>query len=316
LYEHLYEERAVWDTLDAYDFDHIKIGAYYERPHFLKSDFGKTHTLIEYGAVEDFRLTFVYPRIYSFEFREETTDHFYSYQPRDLSIPDLAISFEKLGDVADKIRRESTKETWREVVTASVTGQKRATQRRKGRINVEIPLPMPRQLESIFGPGDKTHINISGREEITFAGESRRISPFIGVEGRQSQSLFPSLDMKQQLDVTLTGSIGDKVNIRVDHSSQAMSDDANKIQLNYVGYEDDVIKRVDLGNTSLSLPGSQLVSFSDRQHRSHRHRQQTGRRGVQRDFLSARRIDRPDRRERNPGLQLYRQHLLLVQPSR
>jgi len=44
---------------------------------------------------------------------------------------------------------------------------------------------MPAAMESIFGPSEKTHINISGRESITFAGQtlsarvdsSRRFSP-------------------------------------------------------------------------------------------------------------------------------------------
>jgi cell surface protein SprA len=78
--------------------------------------------------------------------------------------------------------------------------------------------------------------------------------PFLGVEGRQSQSLFPSLDMQQKLDVSLTGTIGDKVSIQVDHSSEAISDNANRVRLAYNGYEDEIIQLIELGNTSLSLP--------------------------------------------------------------
>ena len=262
LYDHLYVEKAVWDTLEAFDPGTIVIGQYYKRPHFLTSNFDRTKQLVEYGALGGYKVTLTYPRIYTLEFREDAQGEFYSYQPRDLTIPGLEIRLERLDDLAERIRVASARDVWRESVSASVTGQMITARKRRGAINVEIPLPMPRQLESIFGPGDKTHINISGRESITFAGESRRVSPFIGVEGQQKQSLFPSLDMKQELDVTLTGSIGDKVNIRVDHSSQALTDDANQIQLNYVGYEDDVVKRIDLGNTNLSLPGSQLISFS------------------------------------------------------
>lgn len=262
LYDHLYVEKAVWDTVEVFDPDFILLGEHYKRPHFLKSDFGRTKTLVEFGAITNYKITLTYPRIYTLEFREDAQGEFYSFQPRDISIPGLQIGFERLDDLIERIRVQSTRDVWRKAVSASVTGQLVTAQRRRGAINVEIPLPMPRQLESIFGPGEKTHINISGREAITFAGESRRVSPYIGVEGQQKQSLFPSLDMKQELDVSLNGSIGDKVLIRVDHSSQALTDNANKIELNYQGYEDDVIKRIDLGNTNLSLPGSQLMSFS------------------------------------------------------
>ncbi|MDH3198560.1 MAG: hypothetical protein OEO21_10010, partial [Candidatus Krumholzibacteria bacterium] len=149
-----------------------------------------------------------------------------------------------------------------EVVTAAIAGQQLVLGERRGGITIQIPVPMPRQLESIFGPSDKTHINITGRESITISGKSTKVDPFIGVEGRQSQSLFPSLDMKQELDVSLSGTVGDKVIVQIDHSSQAVGDDANKIRVNYQGYDDDVIQLVELGNTSLSLPGSGLVSVS------------------------------------------------------
>ena len=68
--------------------------------------------------------------------------------------------------------------------------------------------------------------------------------------------------MQQKLDVSLTGTIGDKVAIQVDHSSEAIGQDANRVRLAYTGYEDEVIQLIELGNTSLSLPGSQLVSVS------------------------------------------------------
>ncbi|MGD8413977.1 MAG: cell surface protein SprA, partial [Candidatus Latescibacterota bacterium] len=193
-----------------------------------------------------------------------TDGEFYTYQPRDVTISGLSIEIESIDDVAEAVRKKSFHSVWRQSVVTSVTGQQLGSGdgRRGGLVSVDIPLPMPKQLESIFGPGENTHINISGREEITFAGESRKVDPFIGVEGQQKQSLFPSLDMEQKLDVTLSGTIGDKVFIQVDHSSQPLMDKGNNIQLWYEGYEDDIIKRIDLGNTSLSLTGSNLVNFS------------------------------------------------------
>ena len=258
----LFPESA-WDTIPPFDYTTFKLGGYHKVPHFLKSDFKSTNRLVEYGAVDGYRITYVFPRVYSFDLRESTEGEFYTYLPRDVSIDGLEIHIERLTDISERIRARSFEQAWREAVVTSVTSQvQTGDQRRGGLISVDIPLPMPSQLESIFGPGDKTHINISGREEITFAGESRRVDPFIGVEGQQKQSLFPSLDMEQKLDVTLTGTIGDKVFIEVDHSSEPLLNKGNNIQLYYVGYEDDVIKRVDLGNTNLSLTGSNLLSFS------------------------------------------------------
>ena len=58
--------------------------------------------------------------------------------------------------------------------------------------------------------------------------------------------------MKQELNVNLTGSIGDKIKVDVDQSSNVQTSLDNKVKLRYEGDEDDMIKTVELGNTNLS----------------------------------------------------------------
>ena len=128
-------------------------------------------------------------------------------------------------------------------------------------ITVNVPITMPGALKEVFGRG-ATNIKVSGRENISFAGESRRVTPFTPNEQGRGQSLFPRLDMKQDLQVKLEGTIGDKVHAEVDHNSAGFGETANRINIYYEGYEDDVVRRVDLGGTNLTLPGSNLVSFS------------------------------------------------------
>jgi len=128
-------------------------------------------------------------------------------------------------------------------------------------LTVNVPIHMPGPLSEFFGRG-ATNIKVTGRENISFAGESRVISPFIESERGRGQSLFPRLDMKQELQVKLDGTIGDKVHVQVDHNSSGFGADANRINIYYEGYDDDILRRVDLGGTNLSLPGSSLVSFS------------------------------------------------------
>jgi hypothetical protein len=128
-------------------------------------------------------------------------------------------------------------------------------------IQVVVPITMPGALSEVFGRG-ATSIKVTGRENLSFAGESRRQSNFIANESGRGQSLFPRLDMKQELQVKLEGTIGDKVHVQVDHNSQGFGADANRINIYYQGYDDDIVRRVDLGGTNLALPGSNLVSFS------------------------------------------------------
>jgi hypothetical protein len=67
--------------------------------------------------------------------------------------------------------------------------------------------------------------------------------------------------MEQDLTIRLKGTVGDKLDVDVDQSSSATTSLANQIQIHYKGYEDEIIRRIDLGNTSLTLPGTEYVSY-------------------------------------------------------
>jgi hypothetical protein len=268
LYQARYRDRltdAVIDSLVAYDWETIPIGNQRARvPTFMKTDYSPTRVVVDYRLVPGYRTTIRVPRTAFFERDNEEVGELLLPTPRDVDNPDLFITLTADSNVAKDVMVQSRRDLWRDYHRASVAAIPLVqTDQASGGIRFEIPVPMPKTLESIFGPGDKTSITIRGREEITIAGETRVVNPYIGIEGRESQSLFPSLDMEQKLDVSLTGTIGDKVSIQVDHSSEAtLGSDANRVRLAYTGYEDEVIQLIELGNTNLSLPGSQLVSVS------------------------------------------------------
>ncbi len=268
LYDSLYRDRITGeldvDSTVTFDWKTIRLGNQHARvPSFLPTDSDTARQVVDYRLVPGYRAVITVPRTAFFEQDEREVGELMLPVPRDFAIPGLRVQLSSDADVADEILRDSRAAVWREAARANLTAfTVGTTTTAAGGITFDIPLPMPKSLESIFGPGEKTSITIRGREQITIAGETRVIDPYIGFEGRQNQSLFPSLDMEQKLDVSLIGTIGDKVSIQVDHSSEAIGDDANRVRLAYTGYEDEVIQLIELGNTSLSLPGSQLVSIS------------------------------------------------------
>jgi hypothetical protein len=159
--------------------------------------------------------------------------------------------------------RRLTRKTYREqTVAEAARGLKTnlTASSRRGLIKIDLPVELPARLQSIFGEG-KPNLSVRGSERISFAGTSRWRPKEIGNEIARKQSKFPQLDMKQELNLQLTGTIGDKVSVDVDQSSQATTPFANRIKIRYKGYEDEIVQRVDLGNTSLSLPGTQYVSY-------------------------------------------------------
>ena len=126
--------------------------------------------------------------------------------------------------------------------------------------SLPIPVRLPQKLTSILGPGGPA-LNVSGSESIRLSGTSNWTNSQIGVVG-QRQSLFPSLDMQQDLDIRLEGQLSDRVKVNLLQNSANQVPLANRIAINYRGDEDDFVQALDLGNTNLSLPGTQYVSYS------------------------------------------------------
>jgi hypothetical protein len=146
-----------------------------------------------------------------------------------------------------------------------IAGGGRRANQDQNLINFTIPIKLPRTLEMIIGRGEKTRIKITGREHIAIRGETTRSNQFTPSERVQSQSWFPDLDMEQQLQVNLTGQIGEKIFIEVDHNSEAIGPEGTKIKLSYQGDEDEIIQSIETGDVGLTLPGGRLLGYSSNQ---------------------------------------------------
>ncbi len=120
---------------------------------------------------------------------------------------------------------------------------------------VELPVQFPKVIRSIVGDG-APNIEVSGSESITLSGTSDWVPGHAVQTERKKQSGFPSLEMKQELNVNLTGSIGDKIKVDVDQSSNVQTQVDNKVKLRYEGDENDMVRSVELGNTNLSVEGA------------------------------------------------------------
>ena len=182
------------------------------------------------------------------------------YPPRPMTDESVDLFVDEPEAAASRIQAVGRRAVRLEAL--DVTGAGSMGSRDDGLLNLTIPIKLPRTLEKIIGRGEKTRIKISGREHISISGESTVISPFTPTERVTSQSLFPSLDMEQELQINLSGTIGEKIIIEVEHNSAAIGPDATKIKLMYQGLEDEIIKTIETGDVGLTLPGSQLLGYS------------------------------------------------------
>ena len=124
----------------------------------------------------------------------------------------------------------------------------------------ELPSPLPKRFQGLLGPGGPS-LTVSGSENIRLSGQSNWTNQQINVLG-QRNSLFPSLDMQQDLNIRLEGRLSDRVGVNLLQNSANQIPLANRVAINYAGDEDDLVQSLDLGNTNLTLPGTQYVSYS------------------------------------------------------
>lgn len=113
-------------------------------------------------------------------------------------------------------------------------------------------LTIPPVVDKLFG-GGLIDIKPSGSAEATFGGNYNVVrNPQIPV--RQQRTGTPDFKIKMQISVA--GQIGDKLKINTNYDTDATFEFENQIKLNWVGQEDDILKKIELGNVSLPLNGS------------------------------------------------------------
>ncbi len=110
----------------------------------------------------------------------------------------------------------------------------------------EIPLPKVGVL-SIFGE-PKISLKIGGAVQIHGAWRSETTE---GVTASRLGNTRNEPDFKQQVQINVNGTIGDKLNISADWNTERTFEYENQLKIKYTGYEDEIIQSIEAGNVSL-----------------------------------------------------------------
>lgn len=107
-------------------------------------------------------------------------------------------------------------------------------------------------FDRIFG-GNTIDIKPRGSAEVIFGvNVSRTDNPRIPLEQRR----ITTFNFDQRIQLNLMGSIGEKLKINTTYNTQATFDFENQVKLDYTGYEDEIIQKIEAGNVSLPLRGT------------------------------------------------------------
>lgn len=124
-----------------------------------------------------------------------------------------------------------------------------------GVTNIDIPIPANPVL-SIFGP-PRINLRISGAVDIHGAWRNQKLNA-------QTLSTLGNVtnqpDFKQDVQINVSGTVGDKLTIGANWDTQNQFDYENQLQIKYKGYDDEVVKSVEAGNVSMSTPSSFIGS--------------------------------------------------------
>jgi hypothetical protein len=150
-----------------------------------------------------------------------------------------------------------TEESWRRNLNTHFQG---GVDKSKDLFEWEIPVKFPKMVSRIIGEGGPG-LKVSGYRRISFSGRSTWEEGVVST-ATSRQSKFPSLNMEQESQFTISGTIGSKISVKVDQDSKRHTDLENTLQLRYTGEDDEIIKSIEAGNTALAVR-SNLIGYSE-----------------------------------------------------
>ncbi len=120
---------------------------------------------------------------------------------------------------------------------------------------IQIPIP-PNPIFSIFGKPE-IKLNISGAVDIKagFRNVTSDQTTLSVVDQTRNEP-----DFRQEVQVNVNGTIGDKLNILADWNTQRTFEYENQLKIKYTGYDDEIVQSVEAGNVSLATPSAFIGS--------------------------------------------------------
>ncbi|MDR1866012.1 MAG: cell surface protein SprA [Bacteroidales bacterium] len=110
-------------------------------------------------------------------------------------------------------------------------------------------------FDRIFGTNTISIVPQGSAELIFGLNTTRTENPNLSESARKNTTF----DFDTRLQVSVVGSIGDKMRLGINYNTDASFDFENETKLAYEGKEDDIIQKIEAGNISLPLPGSLIT---------------------------------------------------------
>lgn len=158
------------------------------------------------------------------------------------------LTFEEYQEYLERKEREKY---WREKEAARRAGKETNSLIPKINLGSEA-------FAGIFG-SNKVDIRPQGTVELMLGWvHNRNDNPNLP----ERQRRVGNFDFRQNIQLNVTGSIGDKIKLNTNFNTQEMFGNNNRANLKYEGQEDDILKVIELGNVNLPLSGTLITGMS------------------------------------------------------
>ncbi len=109
-------------------------------------------------------------------------------------------------------------------------------------------------FDRIFG-SNVIEIIPEGTAELSFGLNHVKTDNTLPIDQRKSTTF----DFKSKIQMNVNGKVGDKLKMTVQYNTEATFDFENNVKVEYTGYEDEIIQKIEAGNVSLPLPGTLIT---------------------------------------------------------
>jgi len=110
-------------------------------------------------------------------------------------------------------------------------------------------------FDKIFG-SNTINIIPQGSAELIFGiNISKTQNPTLPVK----LQTIPTFDFKEKIQMNVTGTIGDKMQLGINYNTDAMFEFENRTKLQYAGKEDEILKKIEAGDVTLPLTGTLIT---------------------------------------------------------
>lgn len=144
----------------------------------------------------------------------------------------------------------------RELSLLLIQEGKKEEQQGRGLLDFSLKIPGGENsaFTSIFGKPE-VNLRVNGSANMNVGASMQKVEDPAIPEDQQKR-IDPTFN--QNLQLNIQGSIGDKLTIATDWDTERTFDYQNRLKIAYTGYEDEIIKSIQLGNVSMET-GNSLV---------------------------------------------------------